>query len=261
MSALGDGLLGFATGAIGGVEKTYQDNLAHSRKLSLEDYRLEKQKLLADYNRDITRNTDTIKHDRDVADTLTATEASIEAARLKAESDERRTTISSKASASQVRSPHITEARSRAVSNLDNSALDALEDINKQFGINYDLGDDKGDPQTAASSMLRGSENMDPEARQMIEGVLEQYNVNRDTISKRSTQEEITDVGDYGDAMSIDIEALTLGEAGDAMRAESQGLLDIDSAELARPTSQAEYDALPPGTRYVTPDGQTLTKK
>jgi hypothetical protein len=61
ISPLGQGLLGFATGALESVETDFREQRTFDRERTLEDYRLEKQKELARLKNEFDLNVETVK--------------------------------------------------------------------------------------------------------------------------------------------------------------------------------------------------------
>lgn len=70
MGGLGAGLLGFAQGAVGAADEYIKEETAHERKFSLEDYRLEKERELAEFKSQLEEEVDARKYARGVADDI-----------------------------------------------------------------------------------------------------------------------------------------------------------------------------------------------
>ena len=251
MSALGDGLLGFATGALGAAEKQYQGNLEQARKMSLEEYRLQKQKQLEDYRAGIDKNVAELTHKRKLDAVKDDQKFRSEEADKRDAAQQTRTETTASGRQEEASATERKAMRDQAKLDLNDNTFGTLDSLNESLGIGANISKAKN-PEEAFTMVLR-SKSLAPEQEEEILGLRENYrNNNRGISSVYANDPDATEIEAYADYLeiSLDIEQRApIGEEAAPVEA------------MPEPKTQAEYDKLPSGTRYIAPDGQELTKK
>lgn len=272
-SNVGAGLLAGFGGALGAAEQDYQQNKANQAALSLEDYRLQRQKELAAYKHELGISLGDIEHKQ--LSERAAEKAGYESGAQEQTQADELEQIRLKGELGAYDRPGLDKApegeRKRALDAAKADVGRTFNDLGSTLGLQ--VGSQKWDPSEPDFEKnigrLKGAAGEDgvPAALTSLE---KEYHFSIGEVNERSTAHVGRASGVYDDLL-VSIKERVSEQYGDEPLDDNTGIgvnvsaPEADSAgdsqsAYAHPTTEAEMLALPPGTVYIDPKGTKRTR-